>query len=411
MIGFALEGGGAKGSFQVGAVQALYEMGIYPDVVVGSSIGAINGAFIASGKINELVKLWSESEIEDMIDANSERLRAVLKFDIKNDYADIRRFVLDTLKSGGLDVSPLKNTLKMEISEETLRQSQIDFGLVTVSLSDLKPIEAFVEDIPEGMLLDYIMASANFPAFKIEKVEDKKLLDGGFFDNLPINLLLSRGCDKIYAIRLFGVGRFRKVSNEELVPIEYITPSEDLGHTLGISSKQAKRNIRLGYLDAMRVLKKMKSTLYYITDVPDEHEMFQRLLALDDHVLEVMEHVFDTRKIPKRMLFEDLIPLLGNYLGLKSDATYGQLILGFYETIAQYLEVERLEIYTFEAFIETIKCAYRDSFLSNDEKQRQFKTNWVNFIPSKTRSLMSKKLKLQLILQMYQALYEESQTL
>ena len=58
MIGLVLQGGGARGSYQVGAVEALLRRNIKFDVVVGTSIGAINGALIASNEFEKLKKLW-----------------------------------------------------------------------------------------------------------------------------------------------------------------------------------------------------------------------------------------------------------------------------------------------------------------------------------------------------------------
>ena len=63
MIGLALEGGGTRGSYQAGAYIALKECGIKIDGVCGTSIGALNGAFIASQKGSELPRIWRNSNI------------------------------------------------------------------------------------------------------------------------------------------------------------------------------------------------------------------------------------------------------------------------------------------------------------------------------------------------------------
>ncbi|MDE5539389.1 MAG: patatin-like phospholipase family protein, partial [Bacilli bacterium] len=58
MIGLALEGGGVRGSYQAGVYMAMYELGIKIDGVCGTSIGALNGAIIASGHGEDLPKIW-----------------------------------------------------------------------------------------------------------------------------------------------------------------------------------------------------------------------------------------------------------------------------------------------------------------------------------------------------------------
>lgn len=403
MIGVALEGGGAKGSYQVGVMKALYEFGVFPDVVVGSSIGAINGAFIATGQMEALEALWLNSELEDMIDADAALIRKTLKFDLKNDYNDIGAFILETLKKGGLDTTPLKVKLKSLVDEETLRTSKMEYGLVTVSLTDFKPIEVFVEDIPYGKLHDYIIASANFPAFKMEKVEEKKLVDGGFSNNLPINLLIDKGCDRIYAIRLLGKGRLKKFKNKNLVPIEYIVPSEDLGHTLGISSERAKHNIKLGYLDAMRVLKKMKSSRYYVDKVPENEAIMHWLNQIDHQVLDALEQALDSRKAPLRMLYEAFIPLLADILELSAEADYATIAVAFLEEIAAILKIDRLKEYAFHEFVERIRSEAAESDLLVLD---QTSTNPFSAFYFKSRVLLNKKNKTLGMLQIYKILYD-----
>lgn len=394
MIGFALEGGGAKGAFQVGAIKALYEMGIYPDVVVGSSIGAINGAFIASDELETLENIWLNSKLEDMMAEDAQSIQKVLQFDLKKNYFDIRAFVLETLKKGGLDVTPYKNQLRELLDEEKIRNSSVDFGLVTVSLTDFKPIEVFASEVPRGKLHDYIIASANFPAFKVDKIEDKTLLDGGFFNNLPVNLLLEKGCDRIFAIRLFGKGRIKKFKNENLVPIEYITPSEDLGHTLGIDPERARHNIRLGYLDAMRVLKRMKSKRFYVEHLPSEVQLLNTLNQVSEADLHPLEALLDSNLPPRRFIYEILLPFIASSLSLPSSSNYLDIMLSFYEWVADYYKVERLELYSYEAFIKAIACAYTAP--PSHEKMSGFST--------RTLSFLSKKKREQLLLEIYKGL-------
>jgi len=93
--------------------------------------------------------------------------------------------IKDIVENRGLDTKKIRETLDNIVVEEKLRASKIDFGLVTVSVSDSKPLKLYKEDIPYGKLVDYLMASANFPAFKIEPIEGKFYIDGGFYDNCP----------------------------------------------------------------------------------------------------------------------------------------------------------------------------------------------------------------------------------
>ena len=71
-LAFVLSGGGARGAFQVGALKALYENNIHPEILVGTSIGAVNAAFLAvhginSSSIERLIQTWMESVKMDLL--------------------------------------------------------------------------------------------------------------------------------------------------------------------------------------------------------------------------------------------------------------------------------------------------------------------------------------------------------
>ena len=64
MIGFALEGGGAKGAYQIGSYIALRKYRIKPSIIAGTSIGSVNAAFFAQGDVKKLIKLWQQTKTD-----------------------------------------------------------------------------------------------------------------------------------------------------------------------------------------------------------------------------------------------------------------------------------------------------------------------------------------------------------
>lgn len=361
-IGIALEGGGAKGAFQVGALKAIREMGIDYHGVVGASIGAINGAMIAMDDFSLMESVWLSTKVNDIIEGDIDLLKKIVKMDFKDDLYEVRRVILETVKQGGLDITPYKAYLRQIIDEEAIRKSNIDYGLVTLSLTDLKPIEIFVDEIPEGKLTDYIMASANFPAFKMGKIDNKVFLDGGFFDNLPVTMLFERGYDKVIAIRIMGMGRIRKLSKKHQGSVVFIEPSEDLGKTLEIDPIRAKHNIKLGYYDTYRALHHLKGETYYITDLWDETLVFEKISKLPEDFCHELMKTLNVGDLPyRRFLFEVFIPLLSDVLKCPKDATYGEILLAFYESLASYAKLERLKFYTLESLSDEVKKYYAKS--------------------------------------------------
>ena len=182
--GLVLAGGGARGSYEIGVWKALRELNIPIIAVTGTSVGALNGAMVVQGDFDTAYSMWSSLSVGDVIE---------LQRDIKS-ISDLYKYPMEILSaiknaitSGGLDITPLSNLLHNVIDEDRVRHSHIDFGLVTFSLTDLEAKEFFKEDIPKGSLIDYLLASACFPSFKPIEIDNKKFIDGGVYNNVPIS--------------------------------------------------------------------------------------------------------------------------------------------------------------------------------------------------------------------------------
>ncbi len=77
-------------------------------------------------------------------------------------------------------------------------------------------MELFVEDIPNGKLTDYLLASAFLPGFKPQELDGKRFVDGGVYDNLPIHLITQKGYKDIIAVEMGSVGFVRRVKDSDL---------------------------------------------------------------------------------------------------------------------------------------------------------------------------------------------------
>ena len=103
----------------------------------------------------------------------------------------------------------------------------------------------YIGDVPPGQLIDYLLASARMPVFKKQHIDGRLVLDGGFHDNLPIDLLVARGFKKIIAVRLGGFSRIRWQETKD-VEVTYIKPSENLGAMLDFSRERACKKHQAG---------------------------------------------------------------------------------------------------------------------------------------------------------------------
>lgn len=355
MLGLALQGGGARGAFQAGAIKALDELGVRFDGVVGTSIGALNGAMLAQHDFEKAYELWQNMEISrlfDIEDVYAKRI-AALNFD----YSTVKYLVSklwETVRERGLDMTKVKRVLDYYIDEEKIRASQTDFGLVTVSFSDFKPVEIFKEDIPQGRLRDYIMASAMLPVFKNEKIDDKLYIDGGFHDNLPVNLLIDKGYTNIVAIET-GSRHPGKKPKDGSVFITHIKPSEKPGRCMNFTNESVNRSMQMGYMDTMRVFKKYYGKLYYVHRLPLDVEV-ARLRSLPFEFYSAIGAevgVHCTSFLDADALFAKLAVMAG-----KAEASPFDCFVIYLECIAKQSKIDRLKLFDFEEYVFTLKNAY-----------------------------------------------------
>jgi len=360
MYGLALEGGGVRGAFHMGAVKALLEEGYEFGGITGTSIGALNGAIIAQGDFEAGYKLWESIDAPLLFDIEEKQYRKLLDRKIDRELlVKLAARMGDIIENKGIDTGKMRQVVESIVDEEKLRTSGVDFGLVTVSITDLKPLELYKEDIPEGKMVDYIMASASFPGFKSNPIEDKHYIDGGLYDNCPVNLLARKGYKDIIAVRTYGMGIVRNIRYRD-VRVMNIFPSEDLGMMLDFNSDLIKRNLQMGYYDTKRILKSLKGAKYYI--VPEaEEEVFNMFCSLPDKIVEELGKIFKVKKMPiKRMLFEGVVPRLVNIMKLDFSAGYREIFIGLLEALAEDCGVNRYRIYTVEELAIEIEACYRE---------------------------------------------------
>lgn len=249
----ALAGGGTRGAFEAGVWKALGEMKIEISAIAGTSIGAVNGAMFAMGA--DPSELWLKTEISDIVEIGENDGNL---FSVKS----LKAVFTEGLK-GGLDTAPFKRLLSSLIDEDVLRNSPVDYGLCTYSVTDKKSVELFKEDIPEGRLVDYILASACFPMFKNIVIDDKEYTDGGIQNNLPTGMLISRGYDTIITVSVNGIGFVRDVDRCGVNIISIDSPAPEVG-LMEFDHKAIENSMKSGYFETLRSFGKCRGENYFI---------------------------------------------------------------------------------------------------------------------------------------------------
>lgn len=354
MYGLVLEGGGTKGSYHMGVYKAILEEGIEIKGVAGTSIGALNGAMIVQGEYQRSLDLWNEIAYSDIIQANEDEINRLVNAKLNlEDLKHLSKKLFSLISDRGLDIGPFKKLLKEYIDEDKIRNSEMDFGIVTINLTDLVPVEVFVEDIPEGSLADFLLASSYLPIFKFERLGGKIYLDGGFYDNLPFKMLQKKGYEKLILVRTHAKGFIRKPPKDDNMIV--ISPSRDIGRSFICDVDKAKENINMGYFDALKIFRGLKGELYYIKP-QDEEDYVEILLKLNqEKIRKILEKLNIVAPPTKRVLFEYIVPKIGSFLGLKEDFSYEELLIALLEKKAKQLEVEEYKIYYFKDLLKAVR--------------------------------------------------------
>ena len=208
--GLVLEGGGAKGAYQIGAWKALKEAGVKLKGIAGTSVGALNGALICMNDIEAAERLWKNISYSQIMSVDDEVVGKLFQHQ-KIDKQELRG-MLDHLAGGGLDVTPLKQLIADCVDEEKIQNSPIDLYVLTFSIDEFRELDIDIKEAEPELIKDYLLASAYvFPIFKNEKLHGKTYIDGGAINNVPLSSLIQRGYKDILVIRIFGIGREKKV--------------------------------------------------------------------------------------------------------------------------------------------------------------------------------------------------------
>lgn len=332
--GLVLDGGGARGAYQIGAWKALREAGVKIEAVAGTSVGALNGALICMGDLEKAEKIWREMTFSTVMDVDDEEMEGW--FSGQTSVRDILKTLWEKVKDGGVDITPLRNLIHQVIDEEQIRNCGKEFCLSTFSLTDKKELTLSVADIEDGLLEDFLLASAYLIGFKNEPLHGKKYTDGGIANNVPVNSLLERGYENLIVVRIHGPGWEQRVKFPEDGTFCEVSPRVKLGSILEFSAKRSRQNLTIGYYDMKRMLYGLEGRIYYLEQTHEE-EYYSRLLE-------------PLKEIEKAEIAFVLKLSIGN-----SDK---ELYLGMLEATAKLLRIPKYRIYTVDQLLEMVYKKY-----------------------------------------------------
>ena len=340
----ALGAGGARGAYQIGAWKALRELGVDYDIVVGSSIGSVNGVAMVQDDYDLALDLWKNISVDKIFAGDVD-----LDFEPQDIIGSTEKLVsllIKILINKGLDISPFLDLLNDIVDEEKVRASAREFGIVALRVPLIKGMEITKEKMKVGYMAKYILASSSaFPVFPVCEVDGNKYIDGGYYDSLPINFARNLGAEEVVAIDVsLSTTHEEELSSNDVI---YIKSAWSLGPFLDFDNKSIMRNMNLGYNDTMKAYGKYRGFRY--TFLLNDEESFNDVALALKKGIEKVDHEMNSQKykrIRNILNSKNLLDYIAKYTDNKELSPY-EYLLRAEEICAELFTQNPQEIYDF----------------------------------------------------------------
>lgn len=207
MDAFILSGGGARGAYEAGVLHALAGAGLRPDILAGSSIGAMNAAILAARLYRgespleasgHLLRVWRETE-------------GLLKLDR---FGLMKGLLLPRVPTRSLfRAGPLRELLRRELGSLTLADFQENLRLL-ITGTDLQAGRTVLFS-PEVLLVDAVLASGAYPVvLPTVEIDGRQYTDGGLFSNTPLKFAIRAGATRAFVVQLSPADYFEQIRSE-----------------------------------------------------------------------------------------------------------------------------------------------------------------------------------------------------
>jgi NTE family protein len=181
---FVLSGGGSLGAVQVGMLLALADRHITPDLLVGSSVGALNAAFVAGRPghrgLDDLAATWTALRRTDVFPTGVRRIAGAASGRV----------------NGIADPRPLRRLVQSKLTFGRLEDAPWPLAVVGTEVTTGREVV-----LTEGPAVDAVMASAALPGvFPPVEVSGHLLMDGGVVNNSPISVAAALGATRVFVL-------------------------------------------------------------------------------------------------------------------------------------------------------------------------------------------------------------------
>lgn len=359
--GLVLSGGGAKGAYQIGVWKALKETEIATPIVTGTSVGALNGALILQNDLAMAERMWEEIETKKIVsfptkeDMGLNSLNQVLD--------EMQVFFKTAVENKGVSTEPLRKLVTEILSIEALLKSPSELFICTTQAKNLNEVVVNLKNSPREQLIDWLIASSSFfPAMSATKINDDNYIDGGYRNNIPVDVAINEKVTELIIVDIMGPGVTKKINIPENISVSMLKTRWPLGAVLLFNGRRSKWNIELGYLEAKKMLGDYSGKLYTfsVEKDPQKIKKANRRLAKKVFTTEQVSYINQTHL---NEIYKKIRRLTHDRVSLHT------WMINLLELLAKNLGVSPVELYSIDEFIPEIVSQYQKRYKQKSENQ------------------------------------------
>lgn len=328
-----LGGGGARGAYQIGVWRALQELKINFSIVTGTSVGALNGGLILLNDLKAASQLWESLSTDQVLQfpaatADTHALNLLLR--------QVRSLTFTALRENGASTEPLSRLMQKIFDGKKMLQSKKQLYVCTTRLSDFSEHVYHFKKEQLKTALQWLGASASFyPAMKATEIAGDFYIDGGYRNNVPVDVAVAKGATECIVVDVKGPGFTKNYQPPSNVATISLSSPWTLGSFLVFDPQRSKYNLRLGYLETLKYFQRY--TGFWYTFVKEDFnglwQQFCKQLRKQQHPLwQIIKAPYFWRKLKnaygKKVSFETaglaIAELSGVWLNVLPDEIYQQ---------------------------------------------------------------------------------------
>lgn len=326
-VGLVLGCGGSLGSYEIGAIKALKELGFSFDIITGSSIGVLNGALLASNQFDELTTLWDNLNAGDAYECGMSLSKdQVLHNKYHYSFKDVWKLTCSFWKNKmAFNPRPLMSLFEKTLDVDKLYASNIDLVFPITRYGSMKEIDINVKkDLKKEELFTYLRAtSACYPLVKSVKINGKHYIDSFWSNRLPCDLLKKYGANYIIVIDLRFWEKMKVIRPLFNAPnLEYISPYRKLGSIIDYGKDTMSYHKKRGYFDVMKHFQKLQGFIYTFDGefpISNTKELLQKSFKHFKRMEVIFKQGMRNKKLTDEDYFYRMVEITFEELGINDD--------------------------------------------------------------------------------------------